>query len=261
MDYTEQSFILIKPDINEKHTLKKEIEEQIHKEFAIKDIKEVYISSEDIDVLWPYCKHDPVCHWLMEDYLLNKKMILYILTGEGVLKNVKSFKREVRKKYARSPFQNCIHTPSDFEEYNKDIRCLLKIKDDNEIVFNDKTPECNFKGINKCSKEEMERCAEKISSKLKSTTFKEECIRRTRKESNYIYILNDDVHDARYVVGAILEVLPWFDLFEAYWIAMGVDFEGKYPLIDCQDGIDVNEICNILKEYGIETERVWNENR
>ena len=253
----EESFVLLKPDALNSIKIKKKIFDLLKNQLDIKKKKKIYLSEKDVDIIWPYCKYDPVCHWIIEQYVCKKELLLLRVKGKDALNIVVNIKKEIRKKYATSPVQNCIHAPSNQLEYYKDINCILCEKKQLDYFY-DSIVVGNFSRIKNFSIDELRDCAEKIIERFSITSFAKYQYEKCKGKEPILYILNDDIHDARYVASAILEIFPKATLLEAYWIAMGVDYEGKYPLMNLIDYFNLEEINRIeilFSKVGIRVER------
>lgn len=88
-DRKEKSFFLLKPDLlNNQDGLKLLYVLIDEKNLEIVSRKELLLDEKDVNILWPYCEYDPVCHWLMKDYVVGKKLYYFDIEGTDAVKKM-----------------------------------------------------------------------------------------------------------------------------------------------------------------------------
>lgn len=112
-----ESFVLIKPDGLEN----KEITCCLHDKFKenninIIDKDKIILSCEDVLVMWPAYMNCYVSKELLINYLANKEVEVWRVTGDYILDKLKRIKKYIRDNYGKGCIANCIHTPFDTEE-------------------------------------------------------------------------------------------------------------------------------------------------
>lgn len=252
MDSNNRTFILIKPDgLNDLSFCKRLYFELEKRNIKVVKTKEVYINNDEIIKIWPYCATDKVCETLMCRYLSGKKMkLLDLICEDNAIEKVKILKAELRLEYASSPFCNRIHTPSNIIELERDYKILTGEKLDKDYM--NKTLVRTCKKFKKTSTDDFIKCAiflEKLMSNIKFEYVAE--LSETLSNKYKIYILNDNIHDAKFVAGVLLDYFHYFTLERAYYIAFGVDYLGKFLVFTSNDLEDYYRFKNYMHQFNI----------
>lgn len=247
------AFILIKPDGLNNVEIKNEIMQKTSDyEMQVANIYKVFVDNESIRQIWPYCQTDIVCMTLMERYLKGNELMLLDLVAEyGALDKVVNIKKEIRKKYAVSPFQNILHTPSNAIELERDYNILLNRKNNKKYV--NETIIGDFISFKEYSEEDFIQCAIFLEEFMKITRFELFFqIMEILPQRYKIYLLDDDIHDGKFVAGVLLDFFEEFTLEKSYYIALGTNYIGEFPLIATNSMERVNQIKKYLLQYNIE---------
>jgi len=239
-------FLLVKPDGLQKEKLNY-IKSVIHdKGMYIINESRIKIDIDQMVQIWPYCKTDPVCKRMMSRYMCNKEMLLLdLVSSEDRIECIKEVKRQIRKKYAASPISNVVHAPSNLVELERDYRVLTGkrlVKD-----YPNVTLVREFRSFQNITKQEYVECALSLENIMKTVTFQENFKMLESNKGRYkIYLLNDTIHDARYTAGVLLDYYEDLSLEQAYYISIGTNYLGEFPLTTAENVEDIEKLRKYL---------------
>lgn len=252
-DKLKQSFVLLKPEAIENINVKEYIYNRIEsKNLSI--VKEVAIelTESQIEYLWPYSMTDHVCKTILTRYLENKRLLLIIVrSNSDAIKKTSELKYETRDKFSNSPFKNYLHTPGDIDEFKKDMDVFFHFND-KVIEFKNPTIIGDFPILDNISVEQNYKCALFLEKILNTYNFEEIAQIFMELSSNIkLFLIDDDIHDAKYTAGVILEYFPEYPVEEAYYIAFGVNYLGEFPLTVTNDFLKAKKIIRFFRNYNL----------
>lgn len=256
---TKNSFILLKPDALDDQKIMNDIFNQIEYEnLKVFSQQNVEINEVSVNIIWPYCKTDTVCRKLMLRYLGERQLILLNVTSQDAkdaLDKTTRIKRYIRKKYSKSPFKSCVHTPSNSMEYTKDVEALTQ--DGNYTEFENPTVVKNFLRFEKLKESDFIACALVIEKIMNSISFEfvQDCV-LDASEPYKIVLIDDDVHDAKFTAGVILEIFPEYSIEKAYYIAFGVNYLESFPVFISDKFDKFDEIKTKFDFYKMKVELI-----
>jgi nucleoside diphosphate kinase len=247
------SFILIKPDaLNNKEIYTDLFKEISNKKLNILEEKNVHINEKQIECLWPYTKTDSICKHLIRRYLCKdtSRLLLVSSDGDSILKTT-SIKTKIRDLYAKSPFMNCIHTPSSMEELKKDYDVLFGDKKSLASSEN-KTIVIPSARLDNLTCEQEERCAICLEKMMMLTSFKEYYSALNVMGERYILnLVDDDVHDAKYTASIILECFEDISIEHAYYIAFGTNYLSEFVLHATNNSKKATKVISMFANHGM----------
>lgn len=246
------SFILVKPDALADQEIYQEIMDQI-KGYQLSIISQVslYLTEAQIKSLWTYAATDAVCLELIKRHVAERPVELILLQSDGdTLAATSLIKKQIREKFASSPFQNCLHSPADQSELQKDLTALLEDAPFGEIV--DSAVEMSYPRLDQASPEQNRRCGAYLDQLMKRVPLKEAAADfLLLSESFKLFLVDDDFHDAKGTAGVILSVFPDYSREQAYYIAFGTNFLGRFPLWATDDGKRAQQVVAAFADHGM----------
>ncbi|WP_270244422.1 hypothetical protein [Lactococcus lactis] len=250
----EKSFILIKPDMRNNEHAKKKLKELISESnLIIYRSTQVRFDEQMIESMWPQFKDDVISNRILNNYLDQKFLEMWYVEGEEAILNCLKIKKKIRLEFSNSPFQSCIHTPSNFEEciYDKNI---LRGSDGGTYKLSKTAP--SFIPINDMgyTKERLKNEADELWSVLcKDRDFLFNTHERLFNKELYALVLHNTTHpnfniSLEYVVASILTIIPSYKISDIYICVMVAIMKGEAVMYTSNNLVLLQNIKEKLDE-------------
>jgi len=192
----------------------------------------------------------------------NKVLSLIHVEGEEAISKVCEIKHSTRRRYISTYILNCLHSPSDQQEYNDHIRLLVDGINDNAEsdgimsieTINDLS---HIKGISKflkfsemCSEDYIKCAKEMIDSNY---SFAQPYERKLNEEKYLLFLHRHNIyrHHNLYIAAAIYEYIPDIKLSEAYMLHGTATTKGKTLLMSSNNENEVYKSYKALYAEGL----------
>lgn len=249
----ERSLFLIKPDGVSNTEMKIQLSAEIKRaKLSIIRCLKLQLCKRQIYNLWPRTYTDSIYGYLMLKYLGGEELELWLVEGYSAIQKAKQIKIFIRQTYSKLDFVNCVHTPSNYQEYIKDY----------EIIFNNVSISENIRNNNIfyteiCfSEKEYQAAAEVIWKRLQSenfVTYIKNFRLRAKEEQKIIVIIDeDDYHLIDYYIRVFFKFFSGISLADAYYYALCIDKVGYCPIYMSNNETDINSIVNFMKNNFLE---------
>jgi hypothetical protein len=207
----ESSLIMIKPsNLCLDNVYNYIVDELKNNDLVIKRDYIQLISEYQFCNMWPWLKQDIILFYTHEELYKVKPRLLEIY-GENAISKVAKLKRDVRLKYANSLFKNCIHAPTDEQEYRNNIEIIKEDKENNILSFPN-LPYLSYKKLN----EELCRQLAKIIVDINLYTMIPYVSRYNNCQSKYrCYLVDGCPQLFTHYVCFICDYLPHYDFNDA----------------------------------------------
>lgn len=247
------SFILFKPDSMENQEIRTYVYTYIlNNGLTIIESKTVYLTEKDVELIWDFTSRDLVSKCILSDYLTNRTLDLIRVAGEEAISIVSRLKNDVREKYSRSFYENCIHAPKNEAEYMRDMavfegRQLPKMQQ-SPLIYDTS----RFQKYFKLSYTEKILEARKLYAVTKGINLVKTLFEKTKKYCLTLH--NDDVHELVYVAAAIYEYVPGITLCDAYLKCVIVEVNSVACLYESDEIHLLNRMHDQLTTAGLKVD-------
>lgn len=256
------SFILIKPDILDNSLIISEIEELLmNNDLKVNRKRNVILSENDVDIMWPKFKYDYVTSEMLKLYITNKELVLYHIEGEHAIQKTTKIKNKIRNKHAKSSYIiNCIHTPSDNLEYEEHLGCMINTA----RIINTTNGNKNLDVDRRCVRyRELEvirfkKCAKVLWNQFTSNFDNFENMKEKNLKNKHSLVLNYNSSSLNEVVAALFECYSNWEIEDAYKAAFLAKFKGEYPIEKSDSEIEIRKNYEFLKSFNFDVKVVIN---
>ncbi|MBZ2040300.1 nucleoside-diphosphate kinase [Streptococcus sanguinis] len=248
----EKSLIIIKPDLEKNLVGKEKLINLISGSgLTVYDTSQIVFNNWMIENMWPQFQSDVISMRILSNYLDKKKLEILYLEGENALENTLKIKKKIRDEFSRSPFQSCLHTPANFNEYQHNIDIINGIESNK--YYPSKVPP-QFIPLEELgySVEFLINTADllwNILNKGRESLFKIHESLISKKAFSLILTNCNHPHyniSIEYVVASILLVNPSLELTTVYISTMVAIMKGEAVLFTSDDLVYLEDTCSKL---------------
>lgn len=240
----EKSLFLLKPDGVINSEMKAQLSADIEKNnLSVTDRFIVQLTKQQIYDLWPRTYSDPIYGYLITKYLEKKDLELWLVQGDDAIKKAWQIKFSIRQTYCNSNFINCLHTPSNLNEYTMDYN----------IIINHKAVGNMVQTIFQFPEKSYQEASEVVWYRLQNETFSDYIQKITNKaikeHKKLVVIDEDDCHLIDYYIETFIGFFTNMQLSDAYYYALCIDKAGCCPIYMSNNEEEISQIINFMKSH------------
>ena len=213
------------------------------------DNRIVNLRDSDIEYIWDFTKRDPLSKNILIKYMTGIPLDLIQIEGKNAISAIVILKKEVRKKFSKSFYENCIHAPKNVSEYRRDWALFTGKRQLNDHKIPLIYDTSRFERYTNLNEKVISSAARELITLTKGHSFDKSVWRKKKKYS--LILQDDDIHELVYVAAAIYEYIPGITLCEAYLKCIVVEIYASVQLYESDDFYQINNMMLLLKKAGL----------
>lgn len=229
----ERTLLLLKPDALEKACIGRFISSELHK-FGLETISErkLVLTAADIEVMWPDFTSAgcPLTSRLLNKYLEGTVLNALLLEARDANARCNELKQLIRSKFRAGIFSNCVHSPSDAKEFQRQARLLFPAiehagaGEDNFVRLDSRFP--IWGKLAEISPQELIHSADLVWASIKANGWERMWRWNLGDGDAELVLLDDDVHSIDYAASAVFELFPSLGVMSALSLVLEADRAG-----------------------------------